>query len=286
MNFVGKILIFMIFIMSLVFMSFAIAVYATHENWRAVVERPREQAVGDKRPGLKFQLEDAQKANAELQAQLEKLTADVARQEAERKQEVAKLATKNQELTTANNDFKKNYEDLVKKDQAAVDTLGTQSKVLERITTEVEGLRVDIRNTQEQRDKNFNAVVSLTDEKHQAEGTRRRLEERRLQLANQVAAQKLVLERAGLNEFTPLSPPQVAGKIVAVNRNDMLEVDIGADDGIRNGYTLEIFRGAKYLGRMKVISTTADQAVGQILPNFKKGVIQKGDNVTTRFKLG
>ena len=37
MNLVGKIFIVLIFVMSLVFMAFSMAVYATHRNWREVV---------------------------------------------------------------------------------------------------------------------------------------------------------------------------------------------------------------------------------------------------------
>ena len=43
MNLVGKIFVVLIFVMSLVFMAFAMAVYATHRNWREEVTRPRER---------------------------------------------------------------------------------------------------------------------------------------------------------------------------------------------------------------------------------------------------
>ena len=40
MNLVGKICLFATLVMSIVFMSFAVAVYATHQNWREAIERP------------------------------------------------------------------------------------------------------------------------------------------------------------------------------------------------------------------------------------------------------
>ena len=40
MNLVGKIFIISIAVMSLVFMSFALAVYATHKNWRDAISNP------------------------------------------------------------------------------------------------------------------------------------------------------------------------------------------------------------------------------------------------------
>ena len=44
MNLVGKIFVVVILVMSVVFMAFAMAVYATHRNWREVVMRPRSKS--------------------------------------------------------------------------------------------------------------------------------------------------------------------------------------------------------------------------------------------------
>ena len=80
-------------------------------------------------------------------------------------------------------------------------------------------------------------------------------------------------------------PPALRGKVLAVNQNDLLEVSLGSDDGLRAGNTLEVFRGSSYLGRVQVLTTQSDRAVAKVLPDYKKGVIQKGDDVATRFKV-
>lgn len=41
MNIIGKIFVFAVFIMSLVFMTFAIALFATNTNWREEIVRDR-----------------------------------------------------------------------------------------------------------------------------------------------------------------------------------------------------------------------------------------------------
>ena len=46
----------------------------------------------------------------------------------------------------------------------------------------------------------------------------------------------------------------------------MVEVDLGTDDGVRDGLTLEVFRGSKYLGKLEVVRTTPDRAVGKVVP--------------------
>ena len=50
MNLVGKIFVVLILVMSVLFMAFAMAVYATHRNWREVVVN--EQATPDNRWGF------------------------------------------------------------------------------------------------------------------------------------------------------------------------------------------------------------------------------------------
>jgi hypothetical protein len=43
----------------------------------------------------------------------------------------------------------------------------------------------------------------------------------------------------------------------------------------------EVVRESKYLGRIDILQTTADTAVGRVMPEFKKGKIQKDDRVHT-----
>ena len=41
MNWLGKVFVVLILIMSLVFMGLAMAVYATHKNWKEIIEGPK-----------------------------------------------------------------------------------------------------------------------------------------------------------------------------------------------------------------------------------------------------
>ena len=65
MNLVGKILTVLIFVMSLVFMSFTVAVYSTHRNWRDEVMTPDT--------GLKAKLDKSRSRNTQLQDEKLKL---------------------------------------------------------------------------------------------------------------------------------------------------------------------------------------------------------------------
>jgi len=65
----------------------------------------------------------------------------------------------------------------------------------------------------------------------------------------------------------------------------LVEVTIGADDGLKVGNTLEVSRGAKYLGRIEIIQTSPDKSVGRVDRTFQQGQIQEKDRVATRIKL-
>ncbi len=276
MNFIGKIFVVLIFAMSLVFMSFAVAVYGTHQNWK-------EKAAAEAQ-----RVQNLQTTLAEREAEKAKLEKELAAEQESRKNALAKLETERNELATQRDELTKQRDALLVKDKEAVAALDTAQQNLARLTKEVDGLRGEIRLTQDQRDKDFERTVELTDQIHQAKGEVRRLEERRIQLAAQLASANLVLDRHGLHKDMSVDglPPQLRGKVLAINRDNMLEISLGSDDGLHSGHTLEIFRGSKYLGRMEVLHATSDRAVGRIIPGYKKGIIQKDDDVATRFKVG
>jgi hypothetical protein len=273
MNFIGKIFVVLIFVMSLVFMSFAVAVYGTHQNWKKEAEKQK---------GL---VEIARTELTKAEEAVTKLEAEKTQEIKAREQALAKLEEQRKELATQRDALVKERDALLVKDQEAVVALKAAQQNLERLTAEVEGLRTNIRDAQSERDKHFERVVALTDQIHQEQGEVKRLTERRLQLAEQLAAADLVLKQHGLDKNMPLdgAPPMLHGKVLATSRDNLVEISLGTDDGLRIGHTVEVFRGSKYLGRIEVMHATTDRAVGKIIPGFKKGVIQKDDDVATRF---
>jgi hypothetical protein len=281
MTLLGKILTVLIFIMSLVFMSFAVAVYATQKNWRALVEAT--EATATTPLGYKERLKQEQLRNAELEQEMGRVRFTLAQERAARAQAVAAAEARYQqasnELDTLKAQFAKTQEDL----RVATATLEANEKRLAALNAEVVGLRDEIRTAQLDRDKQFARVVALTDQLHQAEGLQRRLEERHGQLTRQIADMKLVLMKHRLPEVpTPDVPPKMDGLVLAVSTTKLVEVSLGSDDGLREGHTLEVYRENTYLGRIVIRKTSPDRSVAEIVPEFQKGLIQKGDRVATK----
>ena len=292
MNLVGKILTVFILVMSLVFMSFAVAVYATHKNWREVVMRPREEAVAPGKPvGLMFQLEDQRKRFEDLQAQKDALEA---RLTAEKNAQVQALTKLNAEFVAMEKELDQLQQERDGIDQERRDALSgleNAEKRLAALRREVEGdqdnlgLRKRIAQAQKEREQYFNEMVRLADEKYNAINELKRLRDHqqvlRLDLDNALA----VLRKHGLKPVPELyagHPPDVESKVLATTSKGLVEIKIGSDDGLLKGHKLEVYRPSGYVGRIEVLKTEVDKAVCQVVPGYLKSRIQKDDLVTSR----
>lgn len=287
MTLVGKIFVVAILIMSVAYMGLSMAVYSTHRNWKEVVELPRDQAVGGKALGLKFQLEDEKAKNDELRLQLEKLDAQLAAEESAYRQNLAKLETERAELLKESQRMQTELAELVQQNRTLTGTVDSTQQNLSRLVAEVEQLRNEIRTTQARRDEMFANVVDKTDTLHDAHGELQRQQERLNQLTSTLGIYKQKLTAAGISPDGPVdnAPPAVRGLVTAVRQDSLVEISLGSDDGLRVGHTVDVYRNQTYLGRVEIVQTAPDRAVGKILKDFRKGVVQAGDQVATKLKV-
>jgi hypothetical protein len=157
-------------------------------------------------------------------------------------------------------------------------------KTLEDMRKQVETLRTDIRTSQQDRDDQFKQVVQLTDDLHQVQGLLTTVKAQNVELGEQNANMAKVMERNGVSRTASVDgvPPPVDGVVLASSRDGLVEISLGSDDGMEKGHKLEVYRGAKYLGRIEVWQTAPDKSVAKIIPEFRKGPIAKEDRVATR----
>jgi len=285
MTLVGKIFTVLIFVMSIVYMGFAMAVYSAHRNWRAEIER--EKATATKPKGYRHRLADAENEIEQLRNELtSKSRAYDAIRTAEQQQR-AKLET---ELQLAKEQQESMRRELDQSKQEIRTLTASVSATMENLTdrtAQVEQLSEQLRLAEAERDKHFDSIVDTTELLHATHGEKVALAERNEQLIAQASEFKRKLVQEGIDPNIPLvdSPPQVAGEITAMLGRNMIEVSIGSDDGLRVGDTLQVYRaGVSYLGRAQVINTKPDKAAARL--QFTKGTVQKGDRVATRLKVG
>lgn len=274
----GKILVIINWLMSLIFMGFAVAVHVARED--LVDKYKKEQG--------KVQTE--QKRVADMTAQksaAEKLLAD-AQSEVKAQKEKADAAEKQR---LADVDRVEKERDAAKKE--AVESLAQMNSATIEQTQrrgEVDKLRT---SREEMLKKNTELVIertNLQDELAQlksqyelGQARNQQLAERIQQLEGYVVSFKgsvptqVELERG--QGSTP--PPEIEGIVTKVDPTGrFVQISIGEDDGIRRGQTLEVWRTKpepKYLGQVKIFTTEATTAVAK--PVSVSGLIQNNDRV-------
>lgn len=285
MNIIGKIFLFAVFIMSLVLMTLAGAISISHRDWKAEVLRSPEECQPGQQPGYKFQVEEAEREREQLESQISRLQQRVAESEQARDQVVAKLQSalieKNEELVTLRGDRQKLQED--QRDQVAL--LEKTAEDLRAARKQVEDLTKQVDNQQAKVDAQVNRSADFSAQLAETKSFLSIAEERKKQLEQQLVNARLLLQQSGLDidNLPKDRVPTLAGKVVAV-AGATIEVSLGSDDGLQVGHVLEVYREGQYVGRAVVTSVRPDAAVAGIVKEYSRGIVQRGDSVTTRLK--
>ncbi len=272
MNLVGKIFTVLILVMSILFMGFAMMVYATHRNWREEASTAQSD------------LSRIRSENDRLQEEIEQRKATLAHERAARRTALARLETQVQEKQQQFEARNQQYSELLAKQRAATDAVLNAQRQLDQLTEQMTTLEGEIRTARQDRDQQFGRVRELTDQMHQAEGIRRRLEQRLQSLTEDLTAATTVLKANDLSIYTPVNniPPEVRGEVLSVGP-DMIEISIGEDDGLKPGHTVVVSRRDKYLARAEITEVSPDRAVGRI--QYRNAPIQEGDRVQTKVEI-
>ncbi len=145
-------------------------------------------------------------------------------------------------------------------------------------------MREQIRTEQQERDELFSQVLALTDQMNKLRGFKNQLQDRNEQLMAQVTRYQEVTQAKGIDINEPLdgAPPERNGEVLQIDRpTSLVLVSIGYDEGLREGHYLEVTRGGRYIGKLKVRKTETDRAVAEIMADYSDGIIQERDRVDT-----
>ena len=225
MNLVGKIFIVLILVTSIFFMAVAMAVYATHKNWREVVVAPEV--------GLQARLDKAKAENKALTDKAQKLKQQFDAEKAAKTQALAKLESELEVARRELKDLEAKQTDLEKAKREAVAAMNATQENATGYRKEVEGQRTAVEEARKDRDAHFKEVVRLTDELNQAVNDKELLRKRTEELAKDVAKADQVLRKFGLDKNKDYSnvPPTVDGIITATVGSGLVEISIGSDEG-------------------------------------------------------
>jgi len=276
MNLLVRLFIILIFIGSLILASFSLVLYVTHTNWR-------EQAVTLQleRDKAKKDLEDLQKAKAELETAL---TLEIKSQAA---RSVALAATVRQ----LNQDDEKKSEELAKLkaelDQQVAAVKGA-TETTEALRARFDGISKELLDAQKDWAQMSTQLNKQMDEAHGLALLLASYQATSAQLAKDYRDAVEVLRIHGLSadpELYSKQPPSgISGIVTEVRSGGIVEISIGSDSGLIKGHQLDVVRNregrSSYIGKIEITQTAADRAVAKVMPDFRRGVVQRDDEVT------
>lgn len=277
MTFLGRVFTIVILVCSVAFFVAALLANASHMNYK------------DKLVDLRKQVDQLNTTIKATKTANEKLQTSLSQEQIARRAALAALQTQldlsSSQLAEAN----KKLSDL-----NSVNTMQNQnlSQTIDRLKatqSQNEAYKMEIDKVITDRNSVRIAVIKLTDELNSLKSIESDLVDQVKQLQDSSTMFEALsdtrgsaLKSFGLSDVDDVPPADLRGEVLAVNSNQLVEISLGRDDGLREGHTLEIYRGAQYLGRVQISKTQDDKSIGKILASFRKGYIQAGDKVASK----
>jgi hypothetical protein len=280
MTVLGKILVILHFILSLVAAALFVMVYAVHTNWKVAYDDLRKQY-------------DTAAASATAYSQQAVESQRVNEEKVRDKQ--VELDAKAQELAVQ----KKALEDSQRALVVAQDNIKVQTRAIEAAAAqkkaqaeEVKRLEITVLTKDDQIRKLVETGNDLRKDKVNADIARNAFEEMNKGLEKRVRELEEIVKKAKQSGVQLVSnsaadnppPEDVQGVVKNIDKSGLVLVSIGTDAGIQKGHTLDVFRlgdAPKYLGKIRIIETHPYEAVGQIIGK-PSGTIQKDDRVANK----
>lgn len=279
MNLFGKILVVLILVMSLVYMGLTVSVYATHTNWKEAANQ------------LNTQIVDLLRRNESLNKRKSTLEMQIAQEMKLNEKKLATLETRKNELETAVTAKTDEIASITADKTATTAAIEKLTAEVAKKTTDVETLAKALDDAKFQSDQHYQNILVLTDQlaKLGAEVAKARNANKDLVVENAKLKTIMAAHQIDVNSPIANTPPKVDGFVKAATTDGLVEISLGSDDGLTRGHTLEVYRpgptagATKYLGRIEILQTKADVSVGKVIPQYRRGNIEKDDRVATRF---
>ncbi|MEM7312148.1 MAG: hypothetical protein AAF497_03255 [Planctomycetota bacterium] len=177
MTFVGKLLTVMIFVMSILFMGFAVMSFTTQRNYKALVNG------GDGQPGLSQQLNETRQKVREREAAMQAVQAQLDFETAARRSALVQLEVRATELQSELKQTQTTYQTAVDEQRKNNETVANAQVEMTRLKNRVDELRAELAEEIKTRNTRLEKVTELTDKLNQGEGDLRRLQTRSRQFS-------------------------------------------------------------------------------------------------------
>lgn len=290
MTAVGKILVFLNLVFSLVVGGFVIAIYVARAHW---VEEFKKLEVQN----------TVLAANAKtFQSEAEKAKQDAAALVAKKDSELKNVQQDRDLAMTTITQLRNDLVQLQTKSRQENALSTTQGSEVVKRQEDVSQLRDTLRKERENNNVLVKKNAELTDQATVAQIERRSVQEQngRLEKQLQQVYKDMARIRANGGGSTTMArsgsknPPQedVEGLVKNTDPSGLMTITIGSDAGLSKGHTLELFRvntsspsQSRYLGTVRILEAEAHQAVVQPVGRLSAPP-QSGDHVASRILAG
>lgn len=275
MTLLGKIFTFLILIMSTAFGVLGMMVYASHRNWKDAAEE------------IKAKYNENATTLQQAQVRIDALKLEIKQEKVARAQVISNLYSERDDLQTQNASLTTERNNLRGQATALQERLAQASASVLQLDAQNLKLREEKIKLIESIQFQQRQVVRLIDEIHQTDYMKETLRERSEQLARDIADMNRVLVAFDLNKdsLTDHIPPSIDAKITSVSnkKKGLVQISIGANDGMKEGHELDVVRGTVYVGRMKLTYVDANTSGGVMI--LTEAPVRVDDKVTTKMLL-
>ncbi|MBO7724977.1 MAG: hypothetical protein J6S40_00775 [Thermoguttaceae bacterium] len=278
MNLVGKIFVSLIAIMSIIFFSLSLTLYANHKNWKEDSAAKQQQ------------IAQLDKEKSTLAAQKQDLENKIAKEREAYEATIGALHDVVQDLQVQNDTLTEREQQTEKDLQQRLDVIAANNAAIKDYQDTLKTMTDDLAATQTQRADYLQELATAVNRLHELASIRGDLEQKNLELTQEFDRAKTVLNMNGLEPTPELYdqnlPFQVKGTIQAVQEGPrgLVMITLGSDDGLKPGHRLSVARGDSYLGKIEVVTVEPHRAVCRVLPEFRQGTIKEGDDVVSKFE--
>jgi len=285
MTFVGKILVIVILAFSLFFLALSTVVMTASTNWRQ-------------------EYETLEAKNQDLQQQVEDANNQLATREAELKQQIEaredEIQTLQGQVTSLNNEIESLEQEttsLRAQVESSQQTSQTLAQEAEARAQEAEDLREQFLAAQQQANDYAQQQTELNEQIFQLERQLATAQSNNEDLRNALADYQTFLESRGLpSDRTQVRmaageavvSPDIEGRVLRIGqRNELVEISVGSDDGVVKGQTYFVYRAGdnpQYIGEIRITQTEPDKAVAQVINRYLGRKVREGDDVAAQIR--
>lgn len=282
MSTLGKVFTVVILLCTLFYLGVTATLFAHRTNWKAQYEQEKAQREADNK-AAKAELENRSAMLTDVVTSRDRYQQESASKQREiddRGQEVEQLRTS---LAAAQGNLNKMTSDIAD----LKGEIDSYNNTISQLQSSMDSLRSEKADVEQQLDAVRGDLAQQRSANQALQSDLAELSQAHIEALEQLQEFK---------ELVQMLPPEVEladirrakpvdGKVIAVSETGtgLVIINVGRNKGVMKNMIFSVYRGDQFLGKVRVMRADKDYSSALEDPQFHRGDIQVGDEVTTRF---